>query len=302
MSLGSHSHSPCGSDPIGPTAAAFRRQRRHRAGLVSSEDGGRLLIGARCLALRATAHLGVRDRDVRDSLGAAQRSLPRARCAVHRRPLPRPPDQGRSRFGVRNGAASPGRHGADVARGSQVLVQMWQGVAKSRCRCGRDKPQSRCRCGPGRARVPVQMGQAAQPRAGRCLRRGRMVWAILRLRWPTAAATEPHLRLPHADAQAADVPQPGLRRGERLDQPCGLVAPLPLLHVHHLRAPSRRRGRCGPSHARMGEAPLDELAWTAPAARSLRTSRCGPQSRKCGPMGRQGRGEYSRAPAAGARA
>ena len=131
------------------------------------------------------------------------------------------------------------------------------------------------------------MWQAAQPRAGRCLHCGRMVGPSC---GSLGRCGQPHLRLPHADAQAADVPQPGLRRGERLDQPCGLVAPLPLLHVHHLRARQAGAWPLWPApRPRMGEARLDELAWTAPAPLAQNEPLWAAVT-QVRPMGRQGRG------------
>ena len=58
----------------------------------------------------------------------------------------------------RHAQAGEPSSGADVAGASPVPVQMWQGFARSRCRCGRGEP------GPdadvaGVSPVPVQMWQ-----------------------------------------------------------------------------------------------------------------------------------------------
>jgi hypothetical protein len=41
-----------------------------------------------------------------------------------------------------------GRLGAELV--SPVPLQMWEGCAQSRCRCGKGRARSRCRCGNGR--------------------------------------------------------------------------------------------------------------------------------------------------------
>ena len=57
----------------------------------------------------------------------------------------------------RSGRGSPSP-GADVAGASAVSVQMWQGLARSRCRCGRGEPSPGADVA-GVSPVPVQMWQ-----------------------------------------------------------------------------------------------------------------------------------------------
>jgi hypothetical protein len=61
-------------------------------------------------------------------------------------------------------AANPG---ADVAGASPVPVQMWQGRAQSRCRCGRGEPSPGADVA-GASPVPVQMWQGRAQSRRRC--------------------------------------------------------------------------------------------------------------------------------------